>query len=89
MQQAVQDSRRQEWAQRDAAEAAGQRERAALQRCELLAEERDQLDSQLDLDQQQALRREQQVSPTSQTVNLGGRTLVISVHDAHGSISCA
>lgn len=62
MQQAAQDSRRQERGLQDAAEAAGQRERAALQRCELLAEERDQLNSQLDLDQRHALRREQQVS---------------------------
>ena len=61
MQQAVQDSRRQETLQRDAAKAAGHRERAALQRCELLAEERDQLNSQMDLEQQQAVRREQQV----------------------------
>ncbi|KAK9838208.1 hypothetical protein WJX84_009798, partial [Apatococcus fuscideae] len=61
MQQAVQDSRRQETLQRDAAEGAAQRERAALQRCELVAEERDQLNSQMDLDHQQALRREQQL----------------------------
>lgn len=94
MQQAVQESRRQEGAQRDAAEGAGQRERAALQRCELLAEERDQLNSQLDLDQQHALRCEQQVNPTLRhesthwshlsDSNLWGHALVASWHSTHG-----
>ncbi|KAK9863385.1 hypothetical protein WJX84_001687 [Apatococcus fuscideae] len=60
MQQAVQESRAQELRCRDAADAAAQRERAALQRCELMAEEHDQLNSQMDLNLQQASRHEHQ-----------------------------
>ena len=62
MQQAVQESRAQELRCRDAADAAAQRERAALQRCELMAEEHDQLNSQMDLNLQQASRHEHQVN---------------------------
>ncbi len=61
MQEGVQESRRQAGLQQDASDAAGQRERAALQRCELLTEQRDQLSSQLDLDQQHASRQQDQV----------------------------